>query len=75
MTKSSDKQMSDGWIRPRIGRAVGDDATADMIKDEGYEAWLMVVDENGKVTSITRLDEKGNALLDATGKPVTVPVN
>jgi hypothetical protein len=72
---NSGKQMSDGWIRPRIGKAVGDDEVADMIKDEGYEAWLMVVDENGKVTSITKLDEKGNALLDGAGKPVTVPVN
>jgi hypothetical protein len=72
---NSGRQMSDGWIRPRIGKAVGDDEVADMIKDEGYEAWLMVVDENGKVTSITKLDEKGNALLDGAGKPVTVPVN
>ncbi|WP_321889176.1 hypothetical protein [Paraburkholderia bannensis] len=72
---NSGKQMSDGWIRPRIGKAVGDDEVADVIKDEGYEAWLMVVDENGKVTSIAKLDEKGNALLDSAGKPVTVPAN
>lgn len=75
MTKSSGKQMSDGWIRPRIAKATDNDATADMIKDEGYEAWLMVVDENGKVTSITKLDESGEALQDAAGKAVTVPVN
>ncbi|MFM2467301.1 hypothetical protein P0D87_26890 [Paraburkholderia sp. RL17-368-BIF-A] len=75
MTKGSGKQMSSEWITDRLTQAVGDDEKADMIIDEGYEAWLMVVDENGKVTSITNLDENANALLDAAGQPVTVAVN
>lgn len=75
MTKGSGKQMSANWITGRLSDAVGNKKKADMIVEEGYESWLMVVDENGRVISITKLDENANALLDAAGKPVTVHVN
>ena len=73
MTKGSGKQMSDGWIGPRLDDAVGEEK-ASMIDTAGYERWLMVVDESGEVTSITKLDENAAALLDADGKPATVSV-
>jgi hypothetical protein len=73
MTKAG-KQMSGPWIRARIVDAVDDEAKADAIL-RGYDSWLMVVDESGKVVDITKLDAKGNALLDAAGQPVKVPVN
>lgn len=57
----SAKQMSDEWIAPRLADAVGR-KEAGAIRNSDYERWLMVVDENGKVTSITRLDENANVI-------------
>jgi hypothetical protein len=58
-----------------LRKAAGDETKAEnIINKEGYEVWLMVVDESGKVVDITKLDEFGNALLKA-GKPVKIPVN
>ncbi|WP_035466982.1 hypothetical protein [Burkholderia sp. WSM2232] len=54
---------------------VGNDDQADAITDEGYDAWLMVVDENGKVSSITQLDKTGGALSDAAGRPIAIPAD
>jgi hypothetical protein len=70
----SAKQMSGPWIWDRLEDAVGD-KTMLLMREEGFESWLMVVDESGKVVDIAKLDVKGNALLDATGQPIKVPVN
>ncbi|MDR5754497.1 MULTISPECIES: hypothetical protein [unclassified Caballeronia] len=67
------KQMSDDWIVPRLRQAVGEEKARAITKTD-YERWLMVVDESGEVTGITKLDENAAALLGANGKPVTVPV-
>jgi len=74
MTKGSGKQMSGTWIGDRLEDAVGD-KTMLLMREEGFESWLMVVDESGKVVDITKLDVKGNALLDTASQPVKVPVN
>lgn len=74
MTKGSGKQMSGPWILDRLDDAVGD-TTALTMREEGFESWLMVVDESGNVVDITKLDVKGNALLDTAGQPLKVPVN
>ncbi|WP_051376799.1 hypothetical protein [Burkholderia sp. WSM2232] len=74
ITKSSGKQMSGPWISDRLEDAVGDE-TMLLIREEGYESWLMVVDDFGKVADITKLDVRGDALLNAAGHPVKVPVN
>ena len=55
------KQMSDKWIKPRLPEEVGKE-TADAIREGGYERWLMIVDESGKVVSITKLDAAANAI-------------
>ena len=57
----SAKQMSDEWIDPRL-KDVVDKQTLLNIRRDGYERWLLVVDESGNVTSITRLDENANAI-------------
>jgi hypothetical protein len=74
MTKGSGKQMSGPWILDRLEDAVGDRTMLTM-REEGFESWLMVVDESGKVVDITKLNVKGNALLDTSGQPVKVPIN
>ena len=74
MTKGSGKQMSGPWILDRLEDAVGD-RTMLLMREEGFESWLMVVDESGKVVDIAKLDGKGNALLDTAGRPIKVAVN
>ncbi|HEV3117708.1 MAG TPA: hypothetical protein VGY58_11680 [Gemmataceae bacterium] len=70
----SARQMSGTWIGDRLEDAVGD-KTMLLMREEGFESWLMVVDESGNVVDITKLDVKGSALLDTAGQPVKVPVN
>lgn len=55
------KQMSDAWIQPRLADEVGRDV-ADDIMDEGYDRWLMIVDETGEVVNITRLDANARSI-------------
>lgn len=43
-------QMSENWIDNRLEKAVGRE-TADDIQLEGYDRWLMRVDESGNVTA------------------------
>jgi hypothetical protein len=74
-TTKSGKQMSGPWIDSRLADAVGDQTKARSILKADYESWLMVVDESGRVVDITKLDTYGNALLDASGNPVKVPLN
>lgn len=57
----SAKQMSDKWIEPRLVDALGEEGAETLMK-AGYDRWLIVVDENGKVTSITKLDGKAKAI-------------
>ncbi|MGF1770658.1 hypothetical protein L4D06_25280 [Enterovibrio makurazakiensis] len=59
------KQMSDDWIQPRLAAEVGRDTTDD-IMDEGYERWLMIVDESGEVVNITRLDANARSIEEVT---------
>jgi len=61
----SARQMSDEWIDPRLKDAVDKETQLD-IRREGYERWLLVVDEGGNVTSITRLDENARAIGEVT---------
>ena len=55
------KQMSDEWIKPRLREEVGGEME-EAILDGKYDRWLMIVDESGKVISITRLDSGANAI-------------
>lgn len=55
------KQMSDEWIDPRL-KDVVDKQTLHDIRREGYERWLLVVDEGGNIASITRLDENAKVI-------------
>lgn len=57
----SAKQMDDDWVEDRLVDAVGRKTAADISK-AGYDKWLMVVDESGKVVDITKLDSNANAL-------------
>jgi len=75
MTKGSGKQMSGPWIDSRLADAVGGQAKARTILKADYESWLMVVDENGRVVDITKLDTYGNALRDTAGNPTKVPLD
>ena len=52
--------MSDDWIKPRLIDELGA-RKAIQIEKGKYDRWLMIVDESGKVVSITRLDEAANA--------------
>ncbi|UTZ22434.1 hypothetical protein [Vibrio campbellii] len=55
------KQMSDDWIEPRMK----DELTRGELTNismEGYERWLLIVDDSGKVINITKLDEKAKAI-------------
>lgn len=56
------KQMSDDWILPRIENDPA--LTPEQIKDitKSYERWLIVVDENGKITGPIKLDAFANAI-------------
>ena len=57
----SAKQMSDDWIEPRMK----DELTRGQLTSismEGYERWLMIVDDSGEVINITKLDEKARAI-------------
>lgn len=56
------KQMSDKWILPRIENDPW--LTPEQIKDitKNYERWLIVVDENGKITGPIKLDKFANAI-------------
>ncbi|WP_339388288.1 hypothetical protein [Vibrio caribbeanicus] len=57
----SAKQMSDDWIEPRMK----DELTRSQITNismEGYERWLMIVDDSGNVINVTRLDENAKAI-------------
>ena len=53
--------MSDEWIKPRLREEVGGEME-EAILDGKYDRWLMIVDESGKVISITRLDSGANAI-------------
>jgi len=53
--------MSDKWIKPRLGDDL-DRRIAVKINNEGYERWLMIVDDAGEVVNITKLDKNGNSL-------------
>lgn len=58
---ASAKQMSKEWITDRLTAAVGRETERKIVK-AGYEQWLMVVDETGKVVDITKLNAKANAI-------------
>lgn len=62
MTKGSGKQMSGQWIDKRLPDEITDKKILKDLKNEGYEAWLMIVDESGKVIQITKLDKSSNAV-------------
>lgn len=62
MTKGSGKQMSGQWIDKRLPDEITDKKILKDLKNEGYEAWLMIVDESGKVIQITKLDKSANAV-------------
>ena len=55
------KQMSDGWIEPRLIDELGLEGAEDIL-DMDFERWLMIVDDSGKVINITKLDEHAKAL-------------
>lgn len=59
--KPAARQMSDRWIEPRLFDELGD-VGAKRINDAKFDRWLMLVDESGKVVSITKLDAKANAI-------------
>ncbi|TOM44814.1 hypothetical protein CGH76_24770, partial [Vibrio parahaemolyticus] len=46
------KQMSDGWIEPRLIDELGLEGAEDIL-DMDFERWLMIVDDSGKVINIT----------------------
>jgi hypothetical protein len=71
---ASAKQMSSRWIADRPPDAVGQ-INARTITKARYESWLMVVDETGAVVDITKLDSKGNALLDDAKQPIKVELD
>ncbi|AQG99373.1 hypothetical protein A9R05_11480 [Burkholderia sp. KK1] len=58
---ASSKQMSENWVEDRLEDAVGWNE-AIKIDKLGYESWLMVVDESGKVVDVTKLDAQANAI-------------
>lgn len=62
MTKGSGKQMSGEWIEDRLPKEITDKKILKDIENEGYDAWLMIVDESGKVIQITKLDKFANAV-------------
>ncbi|WP_407330946.1 hypothetical protein [Enterovibrio sp. 27052020O] len=53
--------MSDRWIEPRLADELGK-SQAREVRNQGYERWLMIVDESGDVVNITRLDGSANAI-------------
>lgn len=53
------KQMSDEWIKNRLLSAVGDPSIAKDINAKGYDKWLMIVDDNGKVIEIYKIGSTG----------------
>lgn len=53
------KQMSDEWIKNRLLSAVGDPSVAKDINTKGYDKWLMIVDDNGKVVEIYKIGSAG----------------
>ncbi|MGX2951527.1 hypothetical protein ACWIUA_11640 [Ursidibacter sp. B-7004-1] len=53
------KQMSDNWIESRLDDAVENLELAKNIKQEGYDKWLMIVDDNGKVVEIYQIASSG----------------
>lgn len=57
----SAKQMSDRWIDPRLEDELSLEQI-EVLSDEGYERWLMIVDNSGKVVNITTLDKKAKAI-------------
>ncbi|WP_409263194.1 hypothetical protein [Pseudomonas putida] len=59
----SARQMSDAWIGPRLQSALGR-KEGDAIREAGYERWLIVVNENGVVSSVTKLDGNARAIVD-----------
>ena len=62
-TTKDGMQMSENWVDNRLEKAVGRE-TADDIQLEGYDRWLLRVDENGNVTpSAISEDSAGNLSL------------
>lgn len=55
--------MSDAWIVPRLQSVLGR-KEGDAIREAGYERWLIVVNENGVVSSVTKLDGNASAIVD-----------
>nr|MBJ6930502.1 hypothetical protein [Vibrio cholerae] len=55
MTKHSGKQMSDEWVEKRLADEL---SASDLrkIRVQGYDKWLMIVDDSGKVVNVTKLD-------------------
>lgn len=53
------KQMSDNWIRQRLNAVLDNDEIALDVKDKGYDKWLMIVDDNGKVVEIYKIGSAG----------------
>ena len=53
------KQMSDSWIESRLDDAVENLELAKNIKQEGYDKWLMLVDDNGQVVEIYQVASSG----------------
>lgn len=69
-TKGSGKQMSDKWVSDRLADAVGDTRNkpeealrkAEKIKTGGYEKWLMIVDTNGEVVGVYKVNSSATQL-------------
>ncbi|MFG5052619.1 hypothetical protein ID062_09575 [Vibrio cholerae] len=61
MTKHSGKQMSDEWVEKRLADEL---SASDLrkIRVQGYDKWLMIVDDSGKVVNVTKLDADANAV-------------
>ena len=62
MTKGSGKQMSNKWIEDRLPSEITNQKLLADIREQGYDSWLMVVDESGEVIQITKLDGYANAI-------------
>ena len=53
-TKSSGRQMSDQWVNDRLEKEIGDKARD--VRHSGYEKWLMIVEPDGKIEAIHKLN-------------------
>ncbi|MDK9431561.1 hypothetical protein QP016_12635, partial [Gallibacterium anatis] len=53
------KQMSDSWIENRLKEAINNPVIERDISIQGYDKWLMIVDDNGKVVEIYQIASSG----------------